>query len=345
MSLSSATDKLALQPLLINNGLLADALVQVELDGLRSLDWLKIHAQHLETELVKNGVLLLRGLNVMTSRQFGNALAAIFGEPLQQYQYRSTPRTALKASVYTASEYHPDQTILQHNESSYSNRWAMRLGFYCQQPAAQGGATPISDSQKVFLAIDQDVREEFIAKNITYCRNYGMIDLPWQEVFQTENKAEVEAYCLANDIDFQWREEGLRTLQTNPATALHPNTGQPVWFNQAHLFHESALEEEVRTRLNAMYAPEALPRNCFFGDGSPIPDVMLDHIREVYRSQTLHFDWQHNDLMLLDNMRYTHGRTPFSGERKVLVGMTRSNDWQQCQSIARDALPVDEVLE
>ncbi len=29
--------------------------------------------------------------------------------------------------------------------------------------------------------------------------------------------------------------------------------------------------------------------------------------------------------MLLDNMRYTHGRTPYRGERKVLVGMARAH--------------------
>lgn len=328
--LNFETDTFQLQPLRTQHSSLEDSQVQVSLDGARSLQWLKQHADALEALLQKQGVVLLRGLNMMTSRQFGSALEAIFSEPLQQYQYRSTPRTALKASVYTASEYHPDQTILQHNESSYSNRWAMRLGFYCQQPAEQGGSTPISDSQLVFEAIDKDVREEFLAKKITYCRNYGMIDLPWQEVFQTADKAEVEAFCKENNIDFHWSEEGLRTIQTNPAAAIHPSTQKPVWFNQAHLFHESALPADVREKLNSIYAPQALPRNCFFGDGSEIPDNMLNHIRDVYRDHTLAFQWQANDLMLLDNMRYTHGRTPYSGERKVLVGMTRSNDWHHC---------------
>jgi alpha-ketoglutarate-dependent taurine dioxygenase len=66
-----------------------------------------------------------------------------------------------------------------------------------------------------------------------------------------------------------------------------------------------------------------LPRNTYYGDGSPIEPEALQLIRDLYEQNKIVFKWQKNDLMLLDNMLYTHGRTPFTGDRKVLVGMAR----------------------
>lgn len=305
-------------------------LLNVDLQGQRSVGWLTDNAQALESLINLNGIVVVRGLSLMTSKQFGQSLAAIFDEALADYAYRSTPRTALRGQVYTASEYHSDMTILQHNESSYSNQWAMRVGFFCQQSATFGGRTPVADSRRVYFQIPFDIRAEFEAKQIRYVRNYGLIDLPWQEVFQTTQKEEVEAFCAQNGLSFEWSEQGLKTTQINPAVARHPQSGEKVWFNQAHLFHVSALPSNVRQNLSRLYAPDELPRHCYFGDGSPIPDDMLEEIRAVYERESISFDWQRNDLMLLDNMLFSHGRTPFTGERKVLVGMTRKADWHGC---------------
>ncbi len=108
------------------------------------------------------------------------------------------------------------------------------------------------------------------------------------------------------------------------AVATHPKTNAEVWFNQAHLFHISSLEPDVRQSLLSAFREEDLPRNVYYGDGSPIEDSVLDEIREAYRQETVIFPWQEGDTLLLDNMLFTHGRTPFVGSRKVLVGMAES---------------------
>ncbi|MDN5396863.1 MAG: TauD/TfdA family dioxygenase, partial [Chryseobacterium sp.] len=142
-------------------------------------------------------------------------------------------------------------------------------------------------------------------------------------VFQTHDKNEVEAYCKANNILAEWTPNGLRTKQINQATLVHPATNDKLWFNQAHLFHVSNLDSELREDLIAILGEDNLPRNTYFGDGSPIDPKVLDVIREVYDKTKISFDWQENDLLLLDNMLYTHGREPFEGKRKVLVGMAK----------------------
>jgi len=299
-----------------------EILLNVDTTGQKLLDWAEENKDRVEELLLQRGVLLIRGLKFPSSKQFGQLLAILFGEELMGYDYRSTPRTELRDNVYTATEYHPSETIPQHNESSYANKWAMRAGFLCMLPSEVGGATPLADSREIYKKIPAEIREKFEAKGILYVRNYGDIDLPWTEVFQTTEKEVVERFCAENDLRFIWKEDGgLRTEQVNPAVAVHPVTGDKVWFNQAHLFHVSSLRPEVRESLLAVCGENDLPRNAYYGDGQPLEEDVLQIIRDVYASETFHFDWRKNDLMILDNMLFTHGRQPFSGDRKILVGM------------------------
>ncbi len=83
----------------------------------------------------------------------------------------------------------------------------------------------------------------------------------------------------------------------------------------------SCLDEETRTALRQLFADEDLPRNVYFGDGSPIPDDTIARIGEVYEELCVEFPWQKGDLVAVDNMIVSHARRPYSGERKHLVAM------------------------
>lgn len=302
-------------------------LLEVDTGAVRATDWAEHHRADIERLLQANGALLIRGLRFLGSQQFGATLSTLFGEELIQYTYRSTPRTELRGSVYTATEYHPDQIIPQHNENSYANRWAMRIGFLCTMPASQGGATPICDSRKVLADIPDGVRERFERDGVMYVRNYSDIDIPWTEVFQTSDRSQVEEFCAANGLQWEWLgEDRLRTRQINQATAVHPVTAEKVWFNQAHLFHVTNLEPELRASLLNVMEESELPRNTYYGDGEAIDTATLDRVREVYERHQIAFEWQRNDLLLVDNMLYSHGRGTFAGNRQVLVGMARPHD-------------------
>ena len=91
--------------------------------------------------------MLIRGLKVLGSTQFGKIVSTLFGAELLEYVYRSTPRTELRGHVYTATEYPAAETIPQHNENAYSRSWPLRLGFMCLLPSETGGETPIGDTQ------------------------------------------------------------------------------------------------------------------------------------------------------------------------------------------------------
>jgi alpha-ketoglutarate-dependent taurine dioxygenase len=308
-------------------------ILQVDQNGTKTLDWAAENREHIERLVQANGALLIRGLKFVGSQQFGSVLATLFGSELLEYVYRSTPRTELRGNVYTATEYHPDLHIPQHNENAYSNRWAMRLGFLCTLPSTTGGATPICESARVYEQIPEAIRERFERHGVLYVRNYSEIDLHWKNVFQTEDRTEVEDFCRANHLEFEWLDgDRLRTRQVNQASAVHPVTGAKVWFNQAHLFHVSSLEPEIRDQMLSVLPESDLPRNTYYGDGSPIEAETLQQIREIYARNMLTFEWQRNDLLLVDNMLFSHGREPYSGNRQVLVGMARPIDAHEVET-------------
>ena len=301
-------------------------LLEVETSALNVMRWAEEHQADIRALLETQGALLIRGVKLLGNAQFGKILSTLFGSELLEYVYRSTPRTHIQGNVYTATEYPADQVIPQHNENAYSRTWPNRLGFMCMLPAETGGETPIGDSRVIYKLLPKSIRDKFEEKGVMYVRNYSNIDLPWSVVFQTEDKTQVEAYCDENYLKYEWLDNNrLRTSQVNPATATHPRTGEKIWFNQAHLFHVSSLGTEVSRGLLESLGEENLPRNSYYGDGSRIEPEVLDLIRTTYEQTKVKFTWQKNDLLLLDNMLFSHGRESYTGPRKVLVGMACPN--------------------
>ncbi|MBD1806824.1 TauD/TfdA family dioxygenase [Microcoleus sp. FACHB-SPT15] len=296
--------------------------VQPTVEGLNLTSWAQNNQQFIETNLLKHGGILFRNFQVNGAADFENFIKALAGE-LLQYSYRSTPRSHVSGNIYTSTEYPAEQFIPLHNEMAYSRNWPMKIGFYCVQPSQQGGETPIADSRKIFQRLDPIIRENFRQKQVMYVRNYRHgLDLSWQNVFQATDKSEVEHYCRNNGIEFEWYDQdSLKTRQICQAVATHPKTGEDVWFNQAHLFHVSNLNSAVREGLFAGFNEEELPRNAYYGDGSPIETSVLDEIRDIYKQEAITFTWQVGDILFLDNMLACHGRNPFVGSRKVLAGM------------------------
>ena len=288
--------------------------------------WARENRRFLDERLQREGAILFRNFSLRTPPEFESLIEAVSGK-LLDYSYRSTPRSLVSGHIYTSTEYPAHQSIPLHNENSYSLSWPMKLWFFSLEVAPAGGETPIVDSRRVYQRIPPEIRECFDQKGLLYVRNYGVgLDLPWEDVFQTNNKAEVEAYCRSAEIEFEWiGEDQLRTRQRCQVSATHPHTGDKVWFNQAHLFHVSRLPVEVREWLLGDFAPEDLPRNVYFADGSDIEPELLDEILKVYEQQMVIFPWRAGDVLLVDNMLTAHGRQPFTGKRRVVVGMSQPN--------------------
>jgi alpha-ketoglutarate-dependent taurine dioxygenase len=285
--------------------------------------WAAEHRHAVDHVLREHGVLLLRGFDVATPDAF-DALASKLVKRLHG-EYGDLPHEKDSDRIYQSTPYPPERLILFHHESSHMPEWPRRQFFCCIEPAAEGGATPIVDGRQVYSALPAEIRDLFTTKGICYIRNFiEGLDVAWPDMFGTHDRAEVEDRCRAQGVSCEWLPDGsLRTRQWTPAVTPHPETGEPVFFNQLLLHHPACLDEPTRQALLALFGSDEseFPRGVCYGDGSPIPDATVRALADLYGSLARRFHWQRGDVLVLDNMMVAHGRDPFRGDRKILVAM------------------------
>ena len=110
--------------------------------------------------------------------------------------------------------------------------------------------------------------------------------------------------------------------------AQHPTTREWTWFNHGTFYNSFTVEPELRRFLSG-YQEHEMPYQTYYGDGEPIPTSVMEQLDAAYQDETVVFPWQRGDVLVIDNMLVAHGRQPYSGERRVFVGMTQL---RRCQA-------------
>lgn len=284
------------------------------------------HVSSIRGKLLEHGAVLLRGFAVKRPEDFGEFITAL-GMKTLNYTYRSTPRTSRGPGLYTATEYPAAREIPLHNENSYQRVWPRKLAFCCLRAASAGGATPLADMRAATRSVDRQVLDKFRRLGVRYDRVFhAHIDLSWQDAFQTQDRGEVERFCEENGIQHAWLEDDvLKTSQVCPGVVRHDESDEEFLFNQAHLFHPSALGERTLQHMLEAFGRELLPRNAFYGNGEEIGNETLQTLRVAYAQAAFDLDWLPGDVALIDNVQVAHGRRSYSGERQVLAALLEPN--------------------
>lgn len=290
-------------------------------DNVELAEWISLKREVLEKKVLETGTILFRGFGIDSPEKFERMANAycpdLFGN------YGDLPKEVKGKQVYKSTPYPEDKVIMFHNESSHTQKWPMKQMFASIIAAETGGETPIVDCRKVYNSLSQVTVRKFAKKKLAYVRNFiEGLDVSWQEFFKTDDKAEVETICAKEGMKCEWVSKNhLRTTQIANAVCLHPKTGEKLFFNQIQLHHVAYMSEIERDSLLTLFKKEDLPRNVYYGDGSDIEPEVIVEIDKAYEANCLRETWQQGDFMIVDNMITAHGRTVFTGPRKVVVAM------------------------
>ncbi|WP_030607340.1 TauD/TfdA family dioxygenase [Streptomyces sclerotialus] len=284
--------------------------------------WVAEHRDALRAAVAEHGSLLVRGLGLRDASGAGAVFHRLADELLSEKE-AFAPRRTYADGVYSSTKWPPNQQMCMHHELSYTLTFPGLMMFACLTAPAEGGATAVADAPTVLDALPRKLVKRFQKEGWLLTRSYNEdIGASWAEAFGTENPKEVEEYCQANAIAFEWQKDGgLRTRQRRSAVVHHPVTGKRCWFNQIAFLNEWTMDPDVHEFMVDEYGADGLPFNTRFGNGEPIGKDIVDLLTTIYEEHTVREPWQAGDLLLVDNVRTAHSREPFEGPREVLVAM------------------------
>ncbi len=300
--------------------------------------WIEEHQHELKELINTQGALLLRGFPIDDAEDFAVIVKAVLGRELIDYKGEGSRRRIVHG-VYTSTEAPPEIKIPLHNELSCTINPVDYICFYCDiAPNPGAGQTILARTADVTLEMMKrpHLWNLFNGKNINYISRHppegsfftrvNPTHRTWQQVFETQDKKEVERICEQKGYDFKWDGEWIEITRHVPA--IHgPDHyfDHPYWFNQVHLYF-------MNPRLcggwfnyqlfNLLYfASSSRPYDIKFEDGSEITQESVYEIYDVLDEVTIKFNWEKRDVLLLDNRKILHGRAPYIGQRHILATM------------------------
>ncbi len=286
--------------------------------SLDAKQWVAANKELLHDLLLEHGAVLLRGFNIGSAQKFNELFETLFGAAIE-YKNRTSPREKVHDKVYTSTSHPSDMNIHMHTENSYSNVYNRIISFYCLVSPGTGGETPIADERKLLASMSPETIEKFRQKGIRYVRNtVSGVGLDWRTIYQTDSKEEVNQKLDDLGYDYTWVDDDhLRVAWTLPAFQEHPITGEDMWFNHMYFGHRSLYDPAILE----FFSKENLPFATYYGDGADIEEEVIEGFKQFYEDNCVVFQWQKDDFLLLDNMMYSHGRNPFTGDRTILTAM------------------------
>lgn len=286
------------------------------------VDWVRKSRATLDVQAREFGTVLFRGFPLATDQDLDRFIQA-FDYP--NFSYEESLSNAVRVNrterVFTANEAPPEVTICLHHEMAQTPVYPSRLFFFCEQPAEQGGATPLCRSDVLFERL-LDEFPEFIAdcesKGLLYTNIMPADNDPtsgmgrsWQSTFRAETREVAEQRLQSLGYSWEWLPDGcLRSTTPVLPAVLEVEPGRKTFFNQLiAAFHGWKDSRNDPTKA------------VTFGDGSMLNPETMYAVAKIADELTFDVPWQKGDVALVDNRVVMHGRRTFSGSRKVLASL------------------------
>ena len=277
------------------------------------------------------GALLMRDTGLSSPHEFAAFLQAIDFHP-HSYVGGTTPRTEYAAGVYSATDLPPDRCILLHQEMAYLDEVPDYVAFYCQEPAEHGQKTNLIGDMRTFTeGLPEHFTRRFRGRRARLRRrlpparasNGVYTDKKsWQESLGTADRREAEQVARKRGWELAWTDDECLEITQEPARFFrsHPIHGE-LWCTQALTFQPESLRLAAARDGRQADAERLTHTMAIMEDGT---SITLEECRAWFRmvcDLETPYALGRGDVIILDNMLTAHGRSTFTGSRRLFAAL------------------------
>ena len=183
------------------------------------VDWLTNESSVLKLDLSNSGAVLFRGFPILTSEDFDSFSSAFnYGNFTYQESLSNAVRINKTPRVFTANEAPPEVEIFLHHEMAQTSSYPEKIFFCCLSPAAEGGATTLCRSDKVYETLN-DVHPKWLSKFASLGLKYTTL-MPnsdelasgqgrgWRSTLSAQDMNAAEEKLKVLNYSWEWQENG-----------------------------------------------------------------------------------------------------------------------------------------
>lgn len=306
--------------------------------------------------LNRYGGVVFRNFGLNDVQEFDQVMSKFHPDLSSSVYVGTAPRKKILGTehVSSASEVRRFATIPTHLELPYTPSPPRRIYFFAEKPNdPPGGQTVLTDFREVWRKLPAELKDKIARKGMSYERWYFNKDKgrcfdplktkSWQDMFASDDREVARALAAKENFTASWNEAGDICLTHGAVTVRrHQHTNEEYWSTHFNVLHGATFavpfawsaqifrSKESALLALAMHAIVTL-RNALgygfghdmvFGDGTAVSWEEAMQIRRAISRESLIYDHQVGDLVMLDNHRIAHGRSPwFKGDRKVYVAL------------------------
>jgi alpha-ketoglutarate-dependent taurine dioxygenase len=192
-----------------------------------------------------------------------------------------------------------------HCEMAYTPLRPDLCGFACEVAASEGGETLICDGVAALADLPEAIVSELYERPMVHVRRYARGT--WERTFQTTDPARLEQIIRRfPGLRYRLFENGV--IETHyEFWALTKKPGAAGFVALANSLSSLADQRDGQFPY------------VTWADGEAIADSLRAAIVAAFDAWTLAHSWRRGDVLVIDNWRSLHGRTPFVGPRRLLA--------------------------
>jgi hypothetical protein len=191
--------------------------------------------------------------------------------------------------------------------------------FCCAKPALQGGESLFWDGVRVWEELGEEVKQLFTAKKLCFLTHYSADQ--WKHFLGSPSATIDDAKRVLDGlkgIKYRINEDQSISLEYVCSAVVKTKYGYQDAFANGLVMDYPQIGMTSYTRTG---------ENVKFEDGSLIPDAAIYEIKQVTDSLTEEILLQTGDLVMVDNLRFMHGRRAFGDSQRQILSLLSNLDF------------------